>query len=109
MSKPVKPAKPDVPEAVEPGEMGEPESIEDRTPKEEEYKADPKETGWISIKLVDEAGEPVGGERFRLRLANGMVMYGMLDPEGFAKIEHIPKGNCDVCFVNLDAGAWERG
>lgn len=68
----------------------------------------PVETSWIEIELVDEADQPVAGERYELKLPDGKIRRGTLDANGLARVEGIPPGQCEVCFPNLDAAAWEQ-
>ncbi|MEN8151890.1 MAG: hypothetical protein ABFS86_18895 [Planctomycetota bacterium] len=108
MGKPVEPSEPEEAEDFEPGEAGEISSVENREAQEEEYEEDETETGWLEIRLVDMADEPVPGERFKLRLENGMVFNGTLDPEGVARIEYIPEGTHTLIFPRYDQEAIEE-
>ena len=72
----------------------------DPTPKTDELT-------WIGIVLVDEAGEPVSGERYEVTLPNGRKKSGVTDAEGRAKIENIKPGSCTITFPKLDKDAWE--
>jgi hypothetical protein len=67
-----------------------------------------EETSWIDIELVDDAGSPVPGERYVVKLSDGCEARGTLDANGYAHIDKIPPGNCDVSFPKLDAAAWEK-
>ncbi len=71
---------------------------------EEEKK---KKKSWIKIKLIDEAGDPVPGEYYKVTTSDGTVCSGTLDHNGQAEIKGIEPGNCEVTFPNLDKGAWE--
>ena len=62
----------------------------------------------IEIELVDEADQPVQGERYRIILPDGTVRKGTLDSKGKAHIEGISPGNCKITFPNLDKDVWER-
>ncbi len=63
---------------------------------------------WIEIELVDEEGNPVAGERYRVTLPDGStVAEGTLDDKGFAHIGNIDPGTCKVTFPDLDREAWE--
>ena len=64
-------------------------------------------THWIKIKLVDEAGQPVAGEQYKITLPDGSVDSGSLDEKGEAEIKGIDPGSCKVTFPNLDKDAWE--
>jgi len=62
---------------------------------------------WIAIKLEDEEGKPVPGERYRITLPDGQTLAeGSLDEKGEAKVENIDAGNCKVTFPDLDKDAW---
>ncbi|RMF79499.1 MAG: type VI secretion system tip protein VgrG [Planctomycetota bacterium] len=63
---------------------------------------------WIRIKLVDEEGNPVPGERYRVTCPDGTVKEGSLDANGRAYISGIDPGNCDITFPELDQSAWRR-
>lgn len=73
------------------------------TPEEEAEK-----TAWIEIELVDEADQPVPGERYEITLPDGTVASGTLDDRGFARVDGITPGTCQVTFPALDADAWEK-
>jgi type VI secretion system secreted protein VgrG len=63
---------------------------------------------WIEIKLVDEQGNPVGGEQYRITLPDGKTLAeGRLNQKGIAKVSNIDPGNCKITFPNLDDGAWK--
>jgi|JRYH01.1.fsa_nt_gb hypothetical protein len=89
---------------IEKGKYGQ-QKIEPFKPSEE--KTDPEETSWIEIELVDEADNPVGGERYEVTLPDGRVASGTLDGEGWARVEGFKPGSCKVCFPKLDKEAWE--
>ena len=62
---------------------------------------------WIAIKLEDEEGKPIPGERYRITLPDGQTLAeGSLDEKGEAKVENIDAGNCKVTFPDLDKDAW---
>ena len=63
-------------------------------------------TGWIEIQLVDEDNKPVPGEPYSVTLPDGSVADGTLDEKGFARIDHIDPGSCQITFPNLDKNAW---
>jgi hypothetical protein len=80
------------------------------TPKQtdDDNEDDEKKTSWIEIQLVDEAEQPVAGERYELRLPSGKLRRGTLDANGLARITGIQPGTCQICFPRLDGRAWER-
>ncbi len=66
-----------------------------------------EKTAWIEVELVDEDGQPVPGERFRITLPDDSVAEGSLDDKGKARVEGFKPGNCKVTFPDLDKDAWE--
>lgn len=122
--KAVAPADPDIPEdadVADPAEVAEAkaEQIEKQSGKygttptkpfkkpESEEEAEEK-TSWIEIELVDEEDEPVPSEKYEIKLPDGSVAKGTLDGNGFARIEGIDPGTCEITFPNLDKDAWEK-
>lgn len=77
-----------------------------RRPKPEEEE-EPEELTYVAIELVDEDGQPVGGERYRLELPDGSVREGRLNSNGYARVSDIDPGQCTLTFPGLDASAWE--
>ena len=68
-----------------------------------------KKPHWIEIELVDEEGQPVPGEPYKITLPDGTtVADGTLDEKGFARVDGIDPGTCKVTFPNLDKDAWEK-
>ena len=66
------------------------------------------ETTWVEVQLLDMVGEPVSGERYRIRLPDGTLKEGRLNYRGRARIEDITTpGACRISFPDLDAEAWE--
>lgn len=61
---------------------------------------------WIEIVLVDEDGQPVPRERYRVVLPDGKTRTGQLDDRGFARLEGIEAGMCDVSFPDIDGREW---
>lgn len=68
---------------------------------------DIEEKSWIEIELVDEEDQPVPGEKYKITLPEGSVAQGTLDNKGFARVEGIDPGTCQITFPNLDKDAWE--
>lgn len=102
---PVGPEKPEEADVAEPGEMVryEAEEPEPHNPTEEEK----EEKSWIEIELVDEEEEPVPGEKYKITLPDGKVAKGTLDEKGFARVDGIEPGTCQITFPDLDKEAWE--
>lgn len=74
----------------------------------EEEEPTPTRTSWIEIQLVDEAGQPVTGERYEIQTSDGKQRTGVTDANGKARIENIAPGECQISFPRLDTEAWER-
>jgi uncharacterized Zn-binding protein involved in type VI secretion len=70
---------------------------------------DPKKKSWIEVSLVDDAGNPVPHERYRVTAPDGDVREGFLDDRGLARVDGIDPGTCQITFPNLDRDAWEPG
>ena len=66
-----------------------------------------KKKSWIAIKLVEEDGICVPGEEYRITLPDGTKVEGDLDEKGFARINGIDPGTCQVTFPELDKEAWK--
>lgn len=63
---------------------------------------------WIEIELVGEDGKPIPGEAYRVMLPDGTQAAGLLDANGFARLDRLPAGGtCQVCFPDLDGEAWQ--
>src|SRR5579872_801563 len=73
-------------------------------PKAEENK-DKKH--WVEIQLVDEAGQPVPGQAYEIKLPDGSYDTGTTDEKGLARVENIDPGSVDISFPDLDKDAWE--
>jgi hypothetical protein len=70
----------------------------------------PRETPktWIEIELVGEDDKPIPYMPYRLVLADGSEQTGSLDSKGFARVDGIDPGQCEVHFPELDQEAWVR-
>jgi hypothetical protein len=64
-------------------------------------------TAWLEIELVDEYGQPVPNEPYRVEAANGLVIEGELDSTGYARLDPVAPGACKVIFPRRDAAWWE--
>ncbi len=68
-----------------------------------------KKKSWIEIELVDEEKKPIPGEKYRITLPDGeTVSEGTLDEKGFARVDGIEPGTCQITFPELDKEAWEK-
>lgn len=80
---------------------------------EQRHKTDAEENSekksWIEIEMVDEDGNPVPGEKYKVTLPdNKTVATGTLDEKGYVKVTGIDPGTCKITFPNLDKEAWEK-
>lgn len=67
-----------------------------------------EEEHWLQIKLVDDEGQPVPGERYRVKLPDGRVIEGRLDEHGMARVDGIDDpGSAIVTFPEAE-GEEER-
>ncbi len=90
----------------ESGKYGETPTKPYKPPETEEEEE--KKTAWIEIELIDEADEPVPSEKYEIKLPDGSVAKGTLDGNGFASVDGIDPGTCEITFPNLDKDAWEK-
>jgi type VI secretion system secreted protein VgrG len=66
-----------------------------------------QKNSWIEIELVDKDQKPVPGERYRITLPDGAVAEGTLNEKGFARVDGIEPGTCQITFPNLEKEAWK--
>jgi hypothetical protein len=66
------------------------------------------QTSWIEIVLLDNNNQPVAGETYKCVMPDNKVKVGTLDSKGFARIEGIPDGTCQVSFPNMDGRSWDK-
>src|SRR5688572_28326512 len=62
---------------------------------------------WVALRLVDEEGEPVAGEPWRLTFADGSKAEGTLGQDGQIAVFARGEGEASITFPDLDAEAWE--
>ena len=87
------------------GKHGNPSASEKPHKQDDE---DDSKTSWIEIELVDEDDQPVPGEKYKVTLPDETVATGTLDENGFARVEGIEPGTCQITFPSLDKDAWEK-
>ena len=68
----------------------------------------PDKKSWVEIKLVDEQGNPVPGEKYLITVPDGTDVEGTLDSNGEARVEGIDPGNCKITFPELDKRTWKK-
>jgi hypothetical protein len=66
----------------------------------------PAKKSWIEIYLFTSDGKPVAGEKYRIKMPDGSVEEGKLDPFGHAEYYGINPGTCEVSFPDRDAIEW---
>jgi len=66
---------------------------------------DKEDTSWISIKLIDEEGDAIVGEKYEVILPNGTLAKGTLGTDGTAKVKGFDPGACKVSFPSLVSGS----
>lgn len=64
---------------------------------------------WIEFQLVDQDGEPVSGQPYRIRLPDQSVHTGTTDARGAVRFDGITAGEATISFVELDAREWKAG
>ena len=65
-------------------------------------------TNFIEIVLVDQEDKPVAGEPYKVTLPDGStVADGTTDDKGYARVDNIDPGTCQVCFPRLDKTVWK--
>ncbi len=121
--KPVGPAKPDKPDFIDADGVSNdakvnqtPDAIDKHKLGKQTVKpikpkaADDEETevSWIELEMVDEADEPMAGVKFEVKLPDDSVATGVLDSNGFARIDGCEPGECEITFPDLDKDAWEK-
>ena len=68
----------------------------------------PTRLSWIEIVLLDPDGRPVPDAPYAVKLADGSTRQGRLNQVGFARLDGIPVGGCDVSFTTIDGREWDR-
>ena len=66
-------------------------------------------TTWVEIVLVDQIGTPLGREAFALTTPGGSKISAALDANGFARLDGLVAGTCDISFPRIDGREWGRG
>jgi hypothetical protein len=65
------------------------------------------EKHWVEICLVDEDGVGVEGVQYSIIAPDNNEYTGSTDPEGFARVDNIPAGQCKISFPELDKDTWK--
>lgn len=69
------------------------------------------EEDWLEIELVDDGDppKPIGNTPYRVEMRGRKVFEGMLDANGKARVEGVPKGSGTVFFPDIDASLGGEG
>jgi hypothetical protein len=85
-------------------------------PTEQEEKEDEKwdeeeitPKSWVGILLQDEDGEPVAGQRVRIKLPDGSSREAVTDDKGRIRLDGIDAGQCHVELVGVHEADWRAG
>jgi hypothetical protein len=73
---------------------------------EADWKDESEPTSWVGFQLEDEEGEPVSGQRVRIKLPDGTFRERVSDDKGRIRLDGIPLGNCQVEFPGVDGNEW---
>ncbi|MHC5110534.1 MAG: type VI secretion system Vgr family protein [Planctomycetota bacterium] len=107
--KAVAPQLPEEPDEAATGDPGEDTKYE-RQVDDDPWHEETEEKSWIGIRLQDDNGEPLAGERYKIVLSDGTtVAEGSLNNLGEACVRGIDPGSCEVTFPDLDKETWEAG
>ncbi|MBZ4420680.1 carboxypeptidase-like regulatory domain-containing protein [Myxococcus sp. RHSTA-1-4] len=75
-------------------------------PRPEAEEAPPAEMTWLAIELKDEEGKPVPYARYVVTLPDGGTREGTLNKNGYARVDGVNPGQCQVSFPELDGQSW---
>jgi len=62
---------------------------------------------WIQSEVVNEDGEPVANEPYRLVLTDGTTQQDVTDANGRIRVDGIAGGVCQISFPSRDAREWQ--
>lgn len=63
---------------------------------------------FLEIELVDEAGKPMGGENYKVKLPDGSTRAGQLGANGRTRLDGIAAGECRVSFPDRHISSYEK-
>ena len=115
---PAKPTEPFEADTADPGEVAQLRSQQmqreegkygsQKVKPHKEEQEEEQEVHFIDIELLDEADQPVPGEKYKITLPDGSVASGSLDNKGCARVDGIKDaGQCEITFPDLDEQAWK--
>lgn len=82
-------------------------TLGDQAPNSPVVQACENDPHFIEFQLLDEKGDPVPGEPFRVRLPDKSLRTGTLDNEGKVRFEKICAGQANITFTGLDEKEWK--
>lgn len=53
---------------------------------------------WLELKHLDDDLQPIAGVGYTVTFADGSVRQGVLDTQGFARLEKVPRGKAQVQY-----------
>ncbi len=62
----------------------------------------------VELELVDQDGEPLEGEPFRVEFPDGTLVDGVTGPHGKTTVFGTAEGQAKVSFPRLDGKAWDK-
>lgn len=65
-----------------------------------------EEPTWLVIELVDDEGKPVPHARYVVTLPDGSTREGTLNKNGYARVDGVNPGQCQVSFPHLEGRGW---
>jgi hypothetical protein len=65
-----------------------------------------EEPTWLVIELVDDDGKPVPHARYVVTLPDGSTREGTLSKNGYARVDGVNPGQCQVSFPLLEGRSW---
>lgn len=65
------------------------------------------ELSFVALRLVDDQGAPLAGERYRIETAAGRVIEGYVGSDGMARIEALEPGTVSLSLPERDQDSWK--
>ena len=100
------PAKP-ASDKQAPAQPAQPQKPERLVPAGAAPTADPDETDWIEVRLLDMADHPIAGQRVVLTVPEQKGRNAVTDAGGVIRAAPIKPGHCTAMVEDLDRGVWE--
>jgi hypothetical protein len=68
----------------------------------------PQKTDWIEIVLEDQKGVRIPNQEYLITAPDGTEYSGVLDGKGYARVDGITPGTCQVSFPRIDQSEWKK-